>query len=124
MGTGKKVGTGIALGALAAAAGYYFYASKDAPKNRRIAARWANEMKSEVMKKAQNVRKMDKKNVIAAVDNVTKAYRSAKNVDSKELARAASELKKNWREIMNELSGPAKKVVAKRKKATRKRASK
>lgn len=122
MGTARKVGTGIALAGLAAAAGYYFYASKDAKKNRRIASKWAHEMKSEVMAKAQNIKKMDKANVAAAVDNVAKAYRSAKNVDSKELARAAAELKKNWREIVRELSTPARKSTAGRKKAAKKSA--
>lgn len=122
MGTGRKVGTGIALAGLAAAAGYYFYASKDAKKNRRIASKWANDMKSEVMAKAQKIQKMDKTNIAAAVDNVAKAYRSAKNVDSKELARATSELKKNWREIVRELSVPEKKSTGSRKKATKKAA--
>lgn len=123
-GNGSKVGTGLAIGALAMAAGYYFYASKDAKKNRRIAAKWATDMKAEVLEKAENMKSMDKAKIAAAVDTVARAYKSAKNVDGKDLARAAKELKTNWKEIVQELSGPVKTAKKAAKKAARKSSKK
>ena len=127
MTSNKKMGSGLALGALAAAAaaGYYFYASKDAKKNRRIARAWAKEMKTDVLKRAEKIKNVDKSKLAAVVDNVATAYRSAKNVDGKELAKAAKELKNNWRHIAAELSngGPTRKSASKKAKKTSKKAT-
>lgn len=130
MADNKKTKGSLALGALAvaagAAAGYYFYASKDAPKHRRIAASWAKGMKQRVVAEARKVGEIDKAKLAAIVDSAALAYRSAKDVDRRELARAAKELKLNWREIAQELQGKrgiknaakkAKKKAAKKSRA-------
>lgn len=115
----KKSGTGDALkiataaigavGAVGAmAAGYYFYGSKDAKTHRKIAAKWAVNMKADVIKQAKKVKDIDRKTLESIVMNAQKTYAGLKNMDQKEVARAAKELKSNWQEIMNELGKGAK----------------
>ena len=121
--TGKKVGLG--MGALAAAAagvaaGYYFYASKDAKQNRKIAAKWANDMKKDVVKRAKNVEKLNQAQLAKIVDSAAAAYETVKSVDSKSLAKAAKELKSNWKEISKEVAPLIKKEVVATKKVARK----
>jgi len=104
----------------AAAAGYYFYASEGAKDHRRKVARWAKDMKADVIRQAKKVRDMDRSRIVAIVDDVASAYKSMRNVDRKELSRAATELKKHWQRLVQEAQkSPAKKA---RKKTSKKRA--
>lgn len=113
-----EIGAGILA---AAAAGYYFYASKDATKNRKKTAKWANEMKDKVVKEAKKemkvAAKLDKKAVAIIVDRATKAYEGARNIKREDLLLAANELKQNWKEIEAELSAAAQKGVSAAKKS-------
>lgn len=113
MAENKKGGMGkaiLAAGA-AAAAGYYFYASKDAGTHRKVATKWAGELKSDVVKRAKNLKNIDRKTMMGVVDTATKAYASARNLDRKELAKAAGELKMHWEKIAKELNASGKKVA-------------
>lgn len=126
--TGKRAGAVIGAAALAAtaagaAAGYYFYVSKDAKSNRKLAAKWARDLKSDVVREAKKVGDVSKADVIKLVDKATKVYTSARSVDPAELRRAAAELRSNWSEIIAEAEGGAKKA-AKRAKGSAKRAVK
>lgn len=120
----KKVGLGVGLGlaaAAASAAGYYFYASKDAAKNRKKVAKWATDMKSDVMQQAKKMKKFDQRAYKTIVDESMKAYKSVKSVDPKDLALAAAELKSNWKAVEAEISrvsGSAKSTVKKLVKKT------
>lgn len=127
--TKLTVGAGvIAAGAAAAAAGYYFYASKNAKQNRKVAAKWATNMKQDVIKQAKKLKDMDKKQMIGIIDTAASAYASVKNVDRKDLDRAAKELKNNWQEIVSELQGSARglrsRTVKTVKRAVKKSAAK
>jgi hypothetical protein len=102
-----EIGAGV-LAAAAAGAGYYFYGSEGA-KHRAAAAKWANDMKKDVVKEAKKVQKLDQKAMAAIIDRATKAYQGARNVSREDLARAAKELKQNWKEIAGELQTVAKK---------------
>lgn len=117
--------TAAALAAAGAAAGYYFYGSKDAKQHRKIAAKWATDMKNEVVTQAKKVQDIDRKQVLALVDKAAKTYRSVRTLDQQELARAAKELKDNWRELVREVGG-GKQTTAKKtaKKAAKKAAAK
>lgn len=132
----KKVGLGVGLGlaaAAASAAGYYFYASKDASKNRKKAAKWANDFKGDVMAKAKKLKKFDEKAYRTLVDETMRAYKSVKSIDGQDLAAAALELKSNWKNVQAELArlgikgdhkngkknGTAKKAAAKKSTAGR-----
>ncbi len=56
----KKVALGVGLGlaaAAAAGAGYFFYGSKEAAKNRKKAAKWAQSLQADAMKKAKRLQK-------------------------------------------------------------------
>jgi hypothetical protein len=131
--TAGAVGTGLgvlAAAAGAAAAGYYFYGSEDAEKNRKIAAKWAANMKADVIKQAKKVKNIDRKTLESIVVNAQRTYMAAKNMDQKEVTRAAKELKANWQEVMKELTkgtSSAKKAVktaAKKSVKTVKKAAK
>jgi hypothetical protein len=108
-----KVGAGVAIAGAAAALGYYFYGSKNAKTHRKIAAKWATEMKGKVVKEVKLVKKASPKIFAALVDKVAKGYQS---IDKAELKKAAAELKANWKMIQSEMGGkkPAKKVAKKR----------
>lgn len=124
----KQVGLGAgALAAAAVAAGYYFYASKNAPEHRRVAARWAGGLKQEALREVKRLKKLDRAQVMKAIDAAASAYETARSVDRKDVMRAAKELKNNWQEVVSEAIGTratssAKKIAPKRAKASKKRA--
>jgi uncharacterized protein HemX len=124
-GSGSRAGLGLAALAAAgaaAAAGYYFYASENAPKNRKIAAKWAGDMKRDVVKEAKKLRKIDKAAVMKIVNQAQQAYaKNGPKIDKAALLKAASELKKHWDEIRDEAIPVAKKAV---KKSVKKAAQK
>ncbi len=109
------VGAGVA-GVAALAAGYYFFGATKAATNRKKAAKWATDLKADVVKHAKKMKAMDQKAYHAIVDEATKAYKTMKSIDAKDLAAAAAELKSNWDHLHAEVSRVAKKksVVAKK----------
>jgi hypothetical protein len=120
--SGKGIGTGVGIAAAAVAAagaGYYFYFSKDAKRHRRIAARWATDLKREVVRQAKNARELERETVEAIVDRAAAAYRGVKSIDAAHLAAAVGELKDNWEEIKRELRSAGRKSRALATGATR-----
>lgn len=128
--TGKgQLGRKVLAAAALAAAGYYFYASKNAKKNRQVAAKWAIDMKRDVVKRAKALKYVDRAAVAAIVEQSARAYKGIRGLDRGEVERAAKELKKNWQKIAAELKkgnasvrGAAKRVAT-RGKAALKRAT-
>lgn len=100
--TAVKIGAGLAVVAATAAAGYYFYASKGAKKHRKIAAKWANNMKSEVMREAKKLENASPKTFAAIVDRVAETYQGVRSIKANDVKRAAKELKANWDKIQRE----------------------
>ncbi|HAO64939.1 TPA: hypothetical protein DCQ44_03095 [Candidatus Taylorbacteria bacterium] len=95
------VGVGIGAGLLAAgAAGYYFFASQDAKKHRKIAVAWAKNFKSDVEKEVKMLALTEKPAVEEAIERVVATYTGLEGVGLKELKKAASELKKNWNKLV------------------------
>ena len=88
-GTAGKVGLGLLAATAGAAAGYYFYASKDAKNHRKIATKWTSEMKSEVMKVAKKAKNLDRKNLEQIVNNASKTFQGMKDRNRPEVERAA-----------------------------------
>ncbi len=125
---GSRAGLGLAALAAAgaaAAAGYYFYASKDATKHRKIASKWASDMKRDVVKEAKKLQKIDKAAVMKIVDKAAKAYAAnGPKVDKEALMRAAKELKAHWDELRDEAGGAVKVAKKTVKKAVKKAAKK
>ena len=123
----KKVGVGagiLAATAGAAAAGYYFYGSKDAKQHRQKAAKWAQDMKGDVVRQAKKLKKLDRAQVARVVDEIAKTYEDVRGLDKKDLARAVRELKNNWRHLETELRGSGRRAGATVKKAAKKTARK
>jgi hypothetical protein len=105
--TGKKTIAGVAATAAAAGAaavGYYFYASKDAVKHRKIAVKWARDLKQDVATGVKKIKKIDRAAVAAVVDGVAKTYHGVRTLDRKEVERAARELKNNWEMVVKEFN--------------------
>ena len=110
-GRGAKIGTAIAVGAVAAAAaGYYFYGSARAKQHRAAVAKWAGDMKRDVMKEAKHLKSVNAENFAKVVDAVAETYQGVRSIKTKDLKRAADELKSNWKMVKGELARGKKKV--------------
>jgi hypothetical protein len=120
------IGAGLLAAASAAAAGYYYYGTHDAPKHRKQAAKWADNMKKEVVKEAKTLQKLDKKAMAVIIDRAAMAYEGTKNIKPEDVMRAAAELKENWKAIEAELAaaGVRAKTVAKKSGTAVKHAAK
>lgn len=122
---GSKTGLAmLAAGAAAAAAGYYFYASKNAPQHRKKAAKWAGDLKRDVVREAKKLPKLDKATLAKAVDAATAAYATARSIDKRDLLQAANELKRNWTRVVDEARGAVNGARAGAAKAAKKSAPK
>ncbi len=125
-----EIGAGLVAVGAAAAAGYYFYGSTHAKKHRKIAAKWASDMKKEVIRETTRVKNIDAKDFAKVVDAVATTYRTARSVNAADVKRAANELKSNWEMVRREMrqvgrTGAARaKVVGKRSLARGKKAVK
>lgn len=120
-----EVGAGVAAAAALAGAGYYFYASKDAKKHRKVVAKWADGMKKEVIREAKKLKKIDAKEVARVVDTAARAYEDVSSIKKSDVRNAAKELKSNWDMLMKEakisIGGmPAKKAAKKVAKVAKK----
>ncbi len=107
----KKVAVGVGLGlaaAAAAGAGYYFYGSKHAAGNRKRAAAWASDLKADVVSNAKKLGKLDERSYKKVVDEAMKAYQNVRTIDKRDLLAAAAELKGNWKAIEREVGRVAK----------------
>lgn len=98
--TKAAIGVGAGLVAAGAAAGYYFFASKDAKKNRKIAALWASNLKKDVEKKIKVLKSIDKFAVAEIIEKAAATYKSVGKISKKDISTAASELKKNWKKLV------------------------
>jgi hypothetical protein len=113
--TNKKAAAGLAAAAAAAgaaAAGYYFYASKDAKSNRKNAAKWARDMKDDVVKQAKKVQDIDRAQLLKIIDGAAATYETVRTIDRKDLTNAARELKNNWQLLSEEVVGRGKRMMA------------
>ncbi len=120
-----EVGAGVAAIA-AAAAGVYFMTGKHA-KNRKKVAKWATNLKEDVVLDLNKAGKATKETYTKIVDSAAKNYKGLKNVSTAELAAVAAELKGSWDNIsaeLNQASKNIKRVVPKVAKAAAKTAKK
>lgn len=116
---GKGLRRALVAGAATAAglaAGYYFYASKDAKKNRKVALAWGKGLKDQVLEQAGKMKDLDRTKIFKAIDTVAGGYERAREIDVRQVRSAVQELRKNWKEIAGELG----REVAKRTKPAKK----
>jgi len=102
-----EIGAGLVTAAAVAAAGYYFYGSKNAKDHRKVATKWAGDMKKEVVRRAKGLKEMTEKDFTKIVNAVANTYRGVKKIDTADLKRAANELKSNWRAVKREIKRTA-----------------
>lgn len=107
MNTMGKLEKGLLAMGVAAAAGYYFYKSKDVKKHRKLAAAWARDFKKEVEKRTGEFEKISRAAISTAVDKTVSAYRRRGKYRD-EIMDAANELKKNWQALQKEVMRRAK----------------
>jgi NAD(P)H-hydrate repair Nnr-like enzyme with NAD(P)H-hydrate epimerase domain len=79
----KKIGAGLVAAAAVAAAGYFFYGSKNAKKNREQSAKLAGEMKKKIQREVEQLRKLDPKDFAKVVDTVSGTYAKSKKAVTK-----------------------------------------
>lgn len=96
--TGKIVGAGIGLAALAAA-GAYFLRGERGAKNREKIRGWALKMKGEVLEKLEDMKKIDREAYLRLVDSVAGRYSRMETITAAELQHLTVELKNAWAHI-------------------------
>jgi hypothetical protein len=115
--TKVAVGVGLGLAAAAAGAGFYLFGTQSGKAARKKASKWADDLKSDVVKKAKKLQKMDERAFRTIVDESSKAYERIKSINKDDLGAAAAELKSNWKHIEAEITRVAKKDTKVVKKA-------
>lgn len=100
--TGKIIGAGIGLAAVAAAGAYFLYGDKGA-RNREKIAGWSLKMKGEVLEKIEALKSIDRDAYHRLVDKVAARYAKLETVSAAELRRLTVELKNAWAHISKEL---------------------
>ncbi|MEQ1499784.1 MAG: hypothetical protein ABL917_00215 [Parcubacteria group bacterium] len=115
------MGIGLVAVGAALAAGYYFYVSDNAKKNRKMVASWATSMKDEIMDKANDLKEgLNKESLMGVIDEVAKNYYMAKNVTKEDVGMVVKELKDNWSRVMEELKESKKTAQTKISKVKKK----
>lgn len=107
-----EIGAGLAAAGAVAAAGFYFYGSKQAKNHRKVAVKWAHDMKNEVIREAKAMKKINAKDLAKVVDNVASTYRGVRSINAADLKRAASELKSNLDMVQREIAQSGRKGVS------------
>ena len=114
------VGGVLAAAAAAGGAAYYFWGTKHAKQNRKQVAGWAHDLKTDVVRRAKQMKKIDEKALHAIVDQATMAYENMQSIDKSDLLAVANELKGGLKHIEREMSGAAKKGKSAAKKSVKK----
>jgi hypothetical protein len=112
IGLGAKIGAGLVAAGAVAAAGYYFYGSKNAKQHRGTASTWANNLKKEVLREARGLKNMSAGDFADVVDSVVTTYKGVRSINAADLKRATNELKSNWKMVQRELEQEGKKTVS------------
>ena len=101
--TGKLIGAGVGLAALAAAGTYFLY-GKQGAKNRKMIAGWSLKMKGEVLEKVEALKAIDREAYNELVDKVAVRYAKLEKVSATELRHLTTELKNAWAHISKKLN--------------------
>lgn len=109
--TEQKVGIGVGITAAAAAAAgaFFFYGSKNAPKNRKMVKSWLIKAKAEVLEALEKAEHMSQREYEQLVDGIAGAYGMMKQVSKGEIADFKREMKGYWQQL--EKSGVLEKAV-------------
>ena len=94
-----SIGVGLTATALAAVGGYFFYGSKDATKNRKIAKSWMLKAKAEVLEGIESAKHLTKEEYEDLVTTVVKGYKTARKASASELLEFAQNMHGHWKDI-------------------------
>jgi len=100
--TGKILGAGIGLAAIAAAGAYFLYGEKGAGNREKIAG-WTLKMKGEVLEKIESMKTIDRGTYLRIVDKVAERYAKLGTISVSELQHLTVELKNAWARIDKQL---------------------
>jgi len=101
-GTGKLVGAGIVLAAIAAA-GTYLLRGERGARNREAVSGWALKMKGEVLEAVKGLKELNRETYNQIVDETAARYEKLQKTGTAELRRFTRELKDAWEHISKEL---------------------
>ncbi len=101
--SGKLIGAGIGLAAVAAAGAYFLYGEKGAARNREKITGWTLKMKGEVLEKVEALKSIDREAYHELVDKVATRYAKLEKVSASELRHLTVELKNAWTHISKQL---------------------
>ncbi len=110
----KAVGLGV-LAAAAVAAGFYFY-GKNGKQNRQKVGTWVEKAKADVTRELKKLTKINRAAYNRVVSEVTKKYQGLKGVDKSELVAMASDLKAHWKNIESQFKKAEKESAVRTKK--------
>ena len=114
------IGVGLTATALAAVGGYFFYGSKDAAKNRKMAKSWMLKAKAEVLEGLERAKHMTKEEYEELVQKVVKGYKTAKKASPSEIVDFAKDMHAHWKNIERAAAKKTTRMVRKAKTKTRK----
>ena len=106
---GAVVAAGVATAVAAIAATYFFYGSKNAPKNRQKIKAWMLKAKGEILEQIENASEINEKIYHNIIKEVSEKYQVLKNLDKKDVDDFAGEMKKYWKHISRKAGVPVKK---------------
>lgn len=95
-----KAGIGLAA---VAALGAYFLNGERGEKNRQMAAGWVLRMKSEVLKKVEGVKEINKEEYYRIVDEIAQRCAKLGKIGAAELEHLTKELKGAWAHLNKRL---------------------
>lgn len=98
----KKIGAGLALAAVAAAA-VYFLAGKRGKENREKIAAWTLDMKAEVLRRMRQLKVVNREAYHELVDEAAARYARVGRVGAAELEHLTAEMKGAWAHIVRQL---------------------
>lgn len=115
-----EIGAGLVAAGAAAVAGYYYYGSKKAKQHRQLAAKWAGDMKKEVMREMKSLKTVNARDFAKIVDTVAGTYRGVRSINAADLKKAANELKANLKMVQQEISKTGRASLSRSKKTVKK----
>ena len=100
--TGKMIGAGIGLAAIAALGTYFLHGARG-EKNRQMIAGWILKMKGEVLEKVEEIKEINEKEYYKIVDEVSARYAKLEKVGAAELKNLTKDLKGAWKHLSKQL---------------------